>query len=399
MCMSAGRRTVSRVNIDDGRVRPGRGVAVDVAAGVLAIAFLVVATSHIAPTTADRHLDALGYALIVAAGGSLALCRKRPAVSVGIVTTVLGLYLLRHYVGGPVFVTGWISLFFLSWRGSRRAAVTGAVLMCSVLIVCGIVGGPNALLVHLLFVGWSAAAVFLGEAMRNRRSYLTGLEERARYLEHTREEEAGRRVAEDRLRIAQDLHDSVAHAMATINVQAGAAAHVVDRRPSAAKEALTVIQRASAEVLDELTAMVRLLRDDTDCAQRSPIPGVERMTDLVASMADARLPVTFEQTGRIDSIPRPIGTAAYRIVQESLTNVVRHADASPTSVTVRVDGDRLTVEVADDGPGVATEPEASRTGMGIRGMRERAETTGGTLVAGPRPGRGFMVRATWIFTT
>jgi signal transduction histidine kinase len=250
-------------------------------------------------------------------------------------------------------------------------------------------------LVHLVFVGWSAAAIFLGEAMRNRRSYLTELEERARYLEHTREEETGRRVAEDRLRVAQDLHDSVAHAMATINVQAGAAAHVVDRRPAAAKEALTVIQRASAEVLDELTAMVRLLRDDTDGVQRSPTPGVEQLPDLVTSMADARLPVTFEQSGPVDTIPKPISTAAYRVVQESLTNVVRHAAAASTNVTVRVDGGRLTVEVADDGPGGAAASPASRNGMGIRGMRERAETTGGTLEAGPRPGRGFMVRATW----
>src|SRR5439155_13823729 len=174
----------------------------------------------------------------------------------------LGTFLARKYVGGPIFVTGWIGLFFLSWRTTRRAAVIAAVALCSVLLVAGIIAGRDALLIHLVFVGWSAAAVFLGDAMRNRRSYLTELEERARYLEHTREEEARRRVAEDRLQVARDLHDSVAHAMATINVQAGAAAHVVDRRPAAAKEALTVIQRASAEVLDELAAMVRLLRAD-----------------------------------------------------------------------------------------------------------------------------------------
>ena len=126
----------------------------------------------------------------------------------------------------------------------------------------------------MLFVGWSAAAVFLGDVLRNRRSHLAELEERAHYLERTREEEARRRVAEERLRIARDLHDSVAHAMATINVQAGAAAHVVDRRPAAAKEALTAIQRASADVLDELAAMLDLLRDDGRAAERAPTPGL-----------------------------------------------------------------------------------------------------------------------------
>jgi signal transduction histidine kinase len=229
--------------------------------------------------------------------------------------------------------------------------------------------------------------------VRNRRSYLTELEERARYLEHTREEEARRRVAEDRLRVARDLHDSVAHAMATINVQAGAAAHVVNRRPEAAKDALTAIQRASAEVLDELAAMLRLLRDDDEGAARAPTPGVEQITELVASMRESRLPVTLEQCGPLDTVPTSIGTAAYRIVQESLTNVISHAAAAPTVVSVRLEDCRLSVEVTDDGPGNGS---ASGTGMGIRGMRERAEGTGGTLEAGPGPGRGFTVRAGWV---
>ena len=394
MCSADAGRTVDAVMVDRAGARPGRGWAFDVGAAGLVTAFLLLATSHIAPTGDDRHLDVLGYLLIATAGASLTLCRRRPDVVVGIVTAVLGTYLLRHYVGGPVFVTGWIGLFFLSWRSTRRAAVTGAIALCSVLIVAGLAAGAHALLLHLVFVGWSAAAVFLGEAVRNRRSYLSELEERARNLERTREEEARRRVAEDRLRVARDLHDSVAHAMATINVQAGAAAHVVDRRPAAAKEALTAIQRASADVLDELAAMLRLLRDDGEGAARAPTPGVEQITELVASTRDARLAVTFEQCGPLDTVPKPIGIAAYRIVQESLTNVIRHATAAPTAVTVRVEDHRFTVEVTDEGPGGGA---TSDTGMGIRGMRERAESTGGTLHAGPRSGHGFTVRADWVF--
>jgi signal transduction histidine kinase len=390
---AAATRTVDSVMVKDPAARRGASWIVDVGAAALATAFLLLATSHIEPTGDDRHLDVLGYLLITAAGASLALCRRRPDASVGIVTVVLGTYLLRHYVGGPVFVTGWIALFFLSWRSTRRAAVIGAVALCAVLVAGGIAAGSDAFTLHLVFVGWSAAAVFLGEAMQNRRSYLTQLEERAHYLEHTREEEARRRVAEDRLRVARDLHDSVAHAMATINVQAGAAAHVVDRRPAAAKEALTVIQRASAEVLDELAAMLRLLRDHGEGAALAPTPGIEQIAALVASMRHAHLPVTLEDHGPFDTIPKPIGTAAYRIVQESLTNVVRHAASAPTVVALRCEGRDFTVEVADDGPGGGA---TSGTGMGIRGMRERAEATGGTLLAAPRADRGFTVRASWV---
>src|SRR4051794_21399481 len=393
MCHGMTGRTVVGVTTESPPPTRASSAAGDVLIGALATAFLLLASSHIAPSGDDRRLDVLGYALIGLAGASLALCRRRPEAAVGIVTAVLGTFLLRHYVGGPVFVTGWISLFFLSWRSTRRAAVIGAVVLCFVLIVTGIIGGADALLLHLVFVGWSAAAIFLGDAMRNRRGYLTELEQRARYLEHTREEQAGRRVAEDRLRIARDLHDSVAHAMATINVQAGAAAHVVDRQPAAAKDALTVIQRASAEVLDELTAMLRLLRDDSEGLDRAPTPGVEAVAELVASMSDAHLPVTLQQDGALDAIPSPVGTAAYRIVQESLTNVVRHGGSAPTVVTVRVADHRLTVEVTDAGPG---ETGSASNGMGIRGMRERAEATGGSLHAGPGAEGGFAVRADWV---
>ena len=390
-------RTVDLVKLDHeetGRRDPTRlpwALDVVVAAGITS--FLVLAGSHIEPGARDRSLDAFGYALIVLAGSSLALCRRRPRVAVGAITVALGAYLLRRYAGGPIFLTGWIALFSLSWQASRRTAVVGATVMCSVLIVTGTLGGDRVPLLHLVFVGWSAAAVFLGEALRTRRDYLKQLEERARYLERSREETVGRRVAEDRLQIARDLHDSVAHAMATINVQAGAAAHVFERRPEAAKEALTVIQRASADVLDELAAMLRLLRDDGETAELSPTPGLEQIDALVASTREAHLPVSVTLQGPLDAVPRPIGIAAYRVVQESLTNVLRHAGAATAVVSVVAGPDRaLTVEVTDDG---ASSGSSTGTGLGIRGMRERAESTGGTLEAGPRAGGGFRVCATW----
>jgi len=152
--------------------------------------------------------------------------------------------------------------------------------LCGALLGAATLDSGTPLLLHLVFVGWSAAAVLLGDVLRTRRERMTQLEDRARFLERTREEETRRRLAEDRLRIARDLHDSVAHAMATINVHAGAAAHVVDRRPEAAKDALVAIQRASGEVLDELAALLGLLRDVGDSTDRAPTPGLDQIGAL-----------------------------------------------------------------------------------------------------------------------
>ena len=364
----------------------------DVLGAALAVAFLTLVTHHFVPQPGERALDALGYGLLALAGGALVLCRRRPVVATVLVTAALAAYIVREYPGGPIFVTAWIALFALSWRTTRRTALIGAVAVCAVLGVAALVGSGEPIL-SVLFVGWSAAAVFLGDLLRNRRSHLAELEERAHYLELTREEEARRRVAEERLRIARDLHDGVAHAMATINVQAGAAAHVVDRRPAAAKEALEAIQRASADVLDELAALLDLLRDDGQQAERAPTPDLSGIGDLVAAL-DTPVQVALEVEGPVATVPSPVGTAAYRIVQESLTNVVRHARATHARVAVRVAPDRgLTVEVADDGAGEVGPSNGS--GLGLRGMRERAESTGGRLEAGPQQGGGFLVRATW----
>lgn len=367
----------------------------DVAAAALVTVFLVLVTGQIEPSAQEQALDAFGYALLVAAGASLALCRHRPVAVLTVVTVVLAAYVTRRYTGGPVFLTGWIALFALSWRMDRRSAVLGAVALTAALSGVSVLVDGGHLLLHLVFVGWSAAAVALGDALRNRRSYLRALEHHTRELERTREEEARRHVAEERLRIARDLHDGVAHAMATINVQAGVAAHVAERRPEAVPEALAAIQRASRDVLDELAALLGVLREDGGALDRAPTPGLEQIPPLVDSMREAHLPVSLVVEGATERVSKPIGTAAYRIVQESLTNVLRHAGPVATSVAVRAgaEGD-LTVEVSDEGDATANEPEGGG-GVGIRGMRERAESTGGTLRAGHRPSGGFAVRATW----
>jgi signal transduction histidine kinase len=357
-----------------------RTTVVDAGASALAVAFLVVATAHLDVARGDRALDALGYVLLAVAGGTLAAARRQPWFAVGVVTVVLMTYIGREYPGGPIFVTAWISLFSLGYHARRRSAFVGAAALSASLILASIVAGRTEPLIHLVFVGWSAASVFLGDAVCSRRD--------------SRVEESRRHLAEERLRIAQDLHDSVAHAMATINVQAGAAAHVMDRRPDAVKDALTAIQRASGDVLDELAVMLNVLREPAAVAAHGPTPGLDRVAALVDSTREVGLDIVLRVDGPTDVVPQPVGTAAFRIVQESLTNVVRHAGATTAVVTVHVTMDgALDLDVVDDGR--RSGPSTGRAGRGVQGMHERATATGGHIEVGPRSGGGFRVHATW----
>ncbi len=368
----------------------------DLAVGLSAVVWIVVVTAQIEPSEGDRKLDGLAYACMALAGGFLVARRRWPFAVVAVVTAALAVYAGRSYPGGPVFVTLFVALYSLATTRDRRVAFGSAAAAAGGLVVVTQVTHTGPGLVHLVFIGWAAAAVFLGDALRSRRERMAALEERARHLEQSREEEARRVVAEERLRIAQDLHDSVAHSMATISVQAGVAAHVIDRHPDRAREALMVIQQASGEVLDELAALLGLLRVDRGGhAALSPPPAPAQLSALVDSAKRSGLQVALRVETSLEHVPQPVGVALYRIVQEALTNVVRHA-GSGARATVTVAGAQaghLSLEVVDDGAG--SNGAAPGAGVGIVGMRERAEATGGTLEAGPLPGGGFAVRAVW----
>jgi signal transduction histidine kinase len=309
-----------------------------------------------------------------------------------LVGVVFVAYLLAGYAGGPVFATLLVGLFWLGDRAPRQEALVAAAAVSTAVVAAGLLARRDEPLMYLVFVGWAGAAVLLGEMVGARRERMTAMAARARDLERTREAEAARRVAEERLRIARDLHDSVAHSMAIINVQAGAAAHVVDRRPEAAREALAVIQGASGEVLDELSALLGLLRGG-QADDRQPVPSLGGLVDLVESARQAGLGVDVEVTGPIDAVGVPVGGAAYRVVQEALTNAARHAAGARVTVRVVADGaGGLAVWVVDSG---GAGPATDGRGMGLIGMRERVEATGGCLRVGPRPDSGFEVVARW----
>jgi signal transduction histidine kinase len=362
--------------------------------GILLTAAILAITSHIDAESGGRGLDALGVGLVLAGGASIVASPRWPRAAFGVNAAAIATYVAVGYPNGPFLVTALITLGVMSRLTDRRTALVGAGALVAALVVAVLIAGNNWFL-PVMFLGWSAGAVFLGEVLRTRRTRLAELQERARTLERTREEEARRRVAEDRLQIARDLHDGVAHAMTTINVQAGAAAHVMDRHPEAAKDALVAIRRASGDVLDELTAMVALLREGDQTPELVPTPGLHQIADLVQATRDAGPEVTLAVDGPVGTVPKPVGTAAYRIVQESLTNVLRHAHATAVEVRVRVDADEVSVEVHDNGTGDRVAPLSMGSGLGIRGMRERAEATGGRLEAGPAADGGFTVKATW----
>jgi signal transduction histidine kinase len=361
--------------------------------GALITVAVLAITAHIDAVQGGRALDGFGVLLVVVGGAAIAGSPRWPRTAFAVDAVAIATYVAVGYPNGPFLATCLLTLGVLSRLTDRRTAAVGAGALVASLVVAVAIAGDNWFL-PIMFLGWSVGAIFVGEVIRTRRSRLLELQERARTMERTREEEARRRVAEERLRIARDLHDGVAHAMTTINVQAGAAAHVMDRQPQAAREALDAIRRASGEVLDELTAMVAVLREGDQPVDLVPTPGLDQIGDLVQATRDAGVRVSLVVDGPTDTVPKQIGTAAYRIVQESLTNVLRHAHATTAEVRVDVVGDDLTVEVRDDGTGDGS-PSTVGAGMGIRGMRERAEATGGSIAVGHRPEGGFRVRASW----
>jgi signal transduction histidine kinase len=226
-------------------------------------------------------------------------------------------------------------------------------------------------------------AIAAGEIIRSR-------DEAAERSAAAREEEALRRVGEERLHIAQEVHDVVAHAMVAINVQAGVAAHLIERDPDHAREALRQIKDTSGEALADLRGTLGVLRNPGHGAPVGPAAGLDDLEELTGSLraAGVRVDLDVDAPG---PVPAAVHAAGYRIVQEALTNVLRHARASSAEIRVRRDARAVRIEVTDDGPGAVAPRNGA--GHGLRGMRERAAALGGTLDSGPRPEGGWRVRA------
>ncbi|MCU1501684.1 MAG: two-component sensor histidine kinase [Ilumatobacteraceae bacterium] len=366
-----------------------------VRAGAIAIAiFQVVGSFGATQNQPDRKpMDWLAVLLVLAGPAALALRDRRPIGALVVAAAAADVYVGLGYAYGPIFVSVIVAAFSALHANHRRATWTVAGLGY-VGFVAASFADPRrdgiGLVQLALVAGWLVVVLAVAELVRVRRS---------QFAERARAEREGRqrRLSEERLRLAQDLHDVLAHNISLINVQAGVALHLLDDQPEQARPALANIKRASRDALHELRAALDVLRTGED-APRAPAPTLADLDALVSGVRASGLDVRTECVGTPAALPATVELAAYRIVQEALTNVTRHADARSATIHLTYAAD-LTVEVVDDGSGHAhggrdAAGVVDGGGNGLVGMRERAVALGGTMEAGPRPGGGFRVIAT-----
>jgi signal transduction histidine kinase len=323
-----------------------------------------------APLALRRHVSFPVMAPLIVGGVILVLWQLHPVNTVVIIPMV--------------------ALFELTLNGDRRRSLWMALAIVPCVVVSVIpfaTGFSHVAGIVIRNTAWVLLAIAAGEVLRSRR--VSELR-----LVQTAEQETLRRVGEERLRIAREIHDVVAHAMTAINVQAGVAAHLLERDPGQAYDALRHIKHTSGAALTDLRGTLDVLRDPSAAAPLGPPAGLGDIAELTGGLRSAGVEVTLDIDSAAD-VPAAVQSVAYRIVQEALTNVARHARATAATVSVRRKRGAITVEVADDGAPAADTPASAAAGNGVRGMRERAAALGGTLEAGPSPRGGWRVRA-WL---
>ena len=345
-------------------------------------------------------LGYLGYVLLVASGAVVAVRQRWPVpvfVAAGLCSVI---YYALDFPDGPAWLGLFVALYTLTALGDGRRSLliagAGIAVLSAVWLVAAADIEPRAAIGWVYFrIGAAVMSAALGESVRSRRVIAAEAVARAELAERTREEEARARVDAERLRIAREVHDTVAHAIAVINVQAGVTAYVLDKRPERARETLEAIERTSSQALQEMRTILGVLRDDQD--GRAPHPGIGQLDDLISQARDAGLDVKIEAAPPTRPVPSAVDSAVYRIVQESLTNVIRHVGPTRVVISVRSDGDAIDVRVTDDGRADGTAPTppggTDGRGRGHLGMRERCQLLGGSFDARPTTAAGFEVAA------
>jgi signal transduction histidine kinase len=369
-----------------------RDIAVALAVAVLQIGVSVLAVTH--------HPDHPGafnaITVVLLAAGPLALIarRRQPAAVLALCLAVALAYsAANYYPRGLVFPAVIVAFWAAMMAGRRRLgwlSIVGGYLVFVVLLP---VSGAQPRSSPAWVAGIAAWMLLLGavaEIVRIRR-------ERAAEAAAARSEQALRVAGEERLRIAQELHDVLAHNLSLINVQAGVALHLIDERPEQTRTALSAIKGASKEALSELRSVLDVLRAPDEPAPKAPADGLDRLESLISRIRDAGVPVTTRVDGSPRSLPPGVDRAAYRIAQEALTNVIRHAAGEPAALQLAYRERDLVVQIDNDAGSGAVNGSAGG-GNGIPGMRERAAAVGGVLEAGPTSHGGFRVRATLPLT-
>jgi signal transduction histidine kinase len=357
---------------------------IDVAIGALAAGLLcALMTVALSP---DPVSD-LGYGMSVLSGLAFTFHRRAPVLCLVLTTLAVGVYTVSDEAGGPIYLTVFLAAMNLGARvETTRQWLPWTAWAGIVLLVAEVSVGDVEWHFFPILALFLILPKLVGDSMRARTLRIAALEARVESAEH----EAQRRMAEERLRIAREVHDVVGHGLAAISLRAGVADHVRDRDPEQVADALRAIRDVSRQSLHELSALLGALREG-EAPERAPAPDLAQVPRLVDTLRGAGLPVELERRMNGAELPEIIGAAGYRIVQEALTNVVRHA-GSGASARVRLEqvNGALEVSVEDDGRGAGADVTP---GGGITGMRERVQALGGRLEVGDAPGGGFRVWA------
>ncbi|MEU0948042.1 sensor histidine kinase [Streptomyces canus] len=368
--------------------------------------------SRLSPPSVAAYVIAVVSCAVLPVRHRVPLAVMAVTTATGVLAPFLGL-LLSPLIVAPAVIAAYS--YSLTARTEGRAASAVALISVALLVAStplfGALSWKDASRVGAV-AAFPLVAGVLGHSAQNRRAYLAAVEERALRAEQSRDSEARRRVAEERVRIARELHDLVAHQITLANAQATVAAHLFDTQPEQTRKSLRELVETTSDALDDLRATVGLLRQSGDAAAPAePAPGLSRLPGLLESFRRAGLEVTVHQEGTARPLPPGVDLTAYRIVQEALTNVTKHAGTRNARVGLAWDRDHVTLTVADDGEGArtavtaptaftaptaATGSSASAAGdrppgYGLIGMRERATAVGGRLSAGTRPEGGYLV--------
>lgn len=376
----------------------GRPVAVDVVTAVV-VALLSFAELAGRAGRAERAVDLLAVSLVLGGSCLLLVRRQAPLRVLVVIFAALAVLYLRDY-GTLAPPLGLAAVYAAAAHGGNRRAtwVTIAVSVAVLFgVACvGILNAPDGFRYGdgLGLLVTCAVAAIIGAVGRNRHEIFVSTQVRADHAEATRLAEADRAVVRERLRIAREMHDVVAHSMSAISVQAAGARGLVHSDPDRAAKVMDNVETAAREALHEMRRMLGVLRGDEPATGLAPQPGLADVETMIARSNEAGVSTTYTVTGVARELPPGIELAAYRIVQEALTNVRKHA-GSATSATVSIDfaPHRLTVDVVDDGAGSASVLSHAGAGNGLIGMRERVEIYDGELLAGPRTGGGYAVSA------
>jgi signal transduction histidine kinase len=370
--------------------------------GDVVAAVLVIGSAYLPfPQVQFRPSDMFTFALVLAPAVVLPLRRRWP---IAVLAVCVALYAVAGFTEslwpGLVLAIA-IAMFGAANRLPRRAALIMALVTIGAIVVINVLASLSSLLDLRAFavaitVAFAAAA---GDGARSWREYIEAITERAERAEQTRESEARRQVSEERLRIARDLHDAVAHQIAVISLNAGVASSAIGSRPEAAQEAVRTIRTAARTVLGEIGLLLDVLRTDDDDSVITPQPGLDRLDELVRQFQEAGLAVTVRAEGDPAAVSGATGLVAYRIIQESLTNALKHGAESRAHVLLQVEDNLVQIVVTNpvEPPAETSTEHTVRSGLGLVGLRERVAAVRGSVETGPSPG-GWRVAATLPIT-